>query len=251
MTRILITAPLRQEPKIFCEYQESLDRLRIPDGCEVDRFFVVNDCPEVIPYIRGAEYVVRDNGNEYRKTGNDHLWSLENMLRMGDLRNETIQRALAWNYDAWFSVDTDLVVHPDTLETLIKADKDIVSEIFWTRAPSGRYWCNAWDCDQSSGFLQEWKTPGLYRCGMTGALTLVKRHVLEAGVSYERIPNIMQALRGEDRHFCVRAACLGFEMWIDSHCPARHLYTEDEYNKWMEVKAHAGGGETGAKSDRG
>ena len=30
--RILITAPLKQEPKIFTEYQESLDRLIIPEG---------------------------------------------------------------------------------------------------------------------------------------------------------------------------------------------------------------------------
>jgi hypothetical protein len=60
---------------------------------------------------------------------------------------------------------------------------------------------------------------------MTGALTLVKRKVFEAGVDYTPIPNIYTALRGEDRHFCVRAACAGFELWIDSHCPAEHLYT--------------------------
>ena len=75
--------------------------------------------------------------------------------------------------------------------------------------------------------------PGLYRCGMTGALTLVKRKVLEAGVDYTRIPNIRSALRGEDRHFCVRAACAGFEMWIDTHCPATHLYTRKLYEDYM------------------
>jgi hypothetical protein len=68
---------------------------------------------------------------------------------------------------------------------------------------------------------------------MTGACTLVKRKVFEADVDYTQIPNIYKALRGEDRHFCVRAACAGFEMWVDTHCPATHLYTEDEYNKFM------------------
>ena len=53
--KVLIAAPLRQDPKIFTEYQKGLDSLIIPDGVEVDRYFVVNDCDEVIPYIRGAK----------------------------------------------------------------------------------------------------------------------------------------------------------------------------------------------------
>ena len=52
--KILIAAPLRQELHIFREYQRSLDELKIPEGVTVDRFFVVNDCPEVIPHIRNA-----------------------------------------------------------------------------------------------------------------------------------------------------------------------------------------------------
>ena len=87
--------------------------------------------------------------------------------------------------------------------------------------------------EKRRGMPEEWKKPGLYRCGMTGALTLVKRKVFEAGVSYEKIPNIHTALRGEDRHFCVRAACAGFELWIDSHCPANHLYTRQLYDQYM------------------
>ena len=239
MRRVLITTPLRQDPKVFDEYQEGLDRLEIPEDVEVSRFFVVNNCPEIVPHIRDADYVTRDNPNEYEKTHNDHLWTLNNMLFMGQLRNETIQHALKWGFDYWFSVDSDIVLDPRTLKTLLDADKDIVSEIFWTMAPSGREWCNAWMYDQAAEMPGTWRTPGLYRCGMTGALTLVKREVLEAGVDYTQIPNIVTALRGEDRHFCVRAACAGFELWIDSHCPARHLYTEAEYRKWMEVKANA------------
>ena len=67
---------------------------------------------------------------------------------------------------------------------------------------------------------------------MTGALTLVKRGVFEAGVGYAPIPNIRRALVGEDRHFSVRAACAGFRMYLDTHCPATHLYTEEEYQKF-------------------
>lgn len=233
MKRILITAPLRQDADIFREYQKGLDALQIPEGYEVSRFFVVNDCPEVIPEIRDAEYIIADNSEAYEKTHNDHLWTLSLMWRMAELRNITIRKMLDGGYDYWFSVDTDIVLHPWTLYNLLEADKDIVSEIFWTKAPNGREWCNAWMVDQSAGMREEWKKPGLYRVGMTGACTLVKREVFEAGVDYSRIPNIETALRGEDRHFCVRAACAGFEMWIDSHAPATHLYTRELYEKFM------------------
>ena len=236
MKKILITAPLRQDADVFCEYQKGLDALEVPEGYTVDRFFVVNDCPEVIPEIRDAKYITVETGEVYEKTHNDHLWSLDLMLKMGELRNMTIKEMLEGGYDYWLSVDTDIVLNPWTLYHLIEADKDIVSEIFWTMAPNGREWCNAWMVDQAAGMREEWRKPGLYRVGMTGALTLVKRKVFEAGVDYARIPNIHQALRGEDRHFCVRAAVMGFEMWIDTHAPARHLYTRKLYEEYMREK---------------
>ena len=235
--KILITAPLRQDADVFEEYQKGLDALEVPDGYEVSRFYVVNDCRDIVPFIRDAEYVITDTGEDYQKTENDHLWTLELMRKMSDLRNRTIAEMLLGGYDYWLSIDTDIVVKPETLRTLIEADRDIVSEIFWTQAPNGSYWCNAWMHDQAAGMSADWKKPGLYRVGMTGALTLVKRRVFEAGVDYTPIPNIKTALRGEDRHFCVRAACAGFEMWIDSHCPADHLYTRRVYEQYMKRKA--------------
>ena len=232
MKKILITAPLRQDIFVFQAYQDALDKLEIPEGYEVSRFFVVNGCDEVIPYIRDAEYVRAENDEEYSKTHNDHIWTMDLMWKMGDLRNRTITEMLTGGYDYWLSADTDLILDPWTIYNLVQAEKDIVSEIFWTQAPNGRYWCNAWMADQSAGMTEEWRKPGLYRVGMTGALMMVKRRVFEAGVSYDRIPNINTALRGEDRHFCVRAACAGFELWVDTHSPARHLYTKQLFEEY-------------------
>lgn len=243
MKKILITAPARQELKVFHEYQQSVDNLVVPDGFTLDRFYVINDCPELIPALHtDAHYRVFNTGEAYAKTHNDHIWSDSNMRTMETLRNLTIQYALDNGYDYWFSVDTDLVLHPLTLKTLIEADKDIISEIFWSTSQDVNTWCNAWMCDQGSGMPAEWRNPGLYQCGMTGACTLVKRHVLEAGVSYLHIPNIQRALFGEDRHFCVRAAVHGFELWVDTHYPATHLYTENEYQKYMRTKGVNGNG---------
>lgn len=225
--KVLIAAPLRQEIKIFREYQAGLDRLIVPEGVNVDRYFVVNDCPEVIPEIRGADYDVLDTGDRFQKSDNAHLWTQENLEKMPALRNMTVRRALEGGYDYLFSVDTDIVLHPETLVWLLEADKDIISELFWTNG-----WCNAWMYDQSSGMKAEWVRPGLYRVGMTGACTLMNTKVFMAGVDFSPIPNIRKALWGEDRWFCIRAAVLGFEMWIDTHCPPWHLYSEKEYQNF-------------------
>lgn len=225
--KVLIAAPLRQEIKIFREYQAGLDRLIIPEGVTVDRYFVVNDCPEIIPEIRGAAYDVLDTGDRFQKSNNEHLWTQENLEKMPALRNMTVRRALEGGYDYLFSVDTDIVLHPETLVRLLEADKDIISELFWTNG-----WCNAWMYDQSSGMKAEWVCPGLYQVGMTGACTLMNTKVFMAGADFTPIPNIRKVLWGEDRWFCIRAAVLGFEMWIDTHCPPWHLYSEKEYQNF-------------------
>ena len=231
MIRVLIAAPLRQDPKIFEEYQKGLDGLIIQDGVSVDRFFVVNDCPEVIPYIRDAEVVEinSDNVTMYQ----NHLWTGELVSNMSAYRNMTIRKVLDGGYDYLLSVDTDLVLEEHTLQQLLADDKDCVAGLFWTNG-----WSNAWMYDQAAGYDPQWWEPGLYRVGGTGALFLIKRKVLEAGVDYTPIPNLRKAVFGEDRHFCIRAVCHGFEIWADSHCLPVHLYKAPDYRKFMagEVK---------------
>ena len=227
MIRVLIAAPLRQDPKIFEEYQKGLDSLIIPDGVSVDRFFVVNDCWEVVPYIRDAEHVEvnHDEILMYR----DHFWTKELVSDMSVYRNMTIRKALEGGYDYLLSVDTDLVLEPHTLEYLLKADKDCVAGLFWTNG-----WSNAWLYDQADRNNEpEWGTPGLYQVGGTGALFLIKRKVLEAGVDYTPIPNLRKAVFGEDRHFCIRAICNGFEIWVDNHCQPVHLYKNKQYDDYI------------------
>jgi len=50
-------------------------------------------------------------------------------------------------------------------------------------------------------------------------------------VCYDDIYNL--GFDGEDRFFCVRAACAGLSIWIDTHYPAVHLYRDELYQKYM------------------
>jgi hypothetical protein len=224
--KVLIAAPLRQKPEIFQEYQKGLDSLIIPEGVSVDRFFVVNDCPEVIPLIRDADWI--ENNSENVTMYKNHVWDNVLVSKMSVMRNQTIQRALEGGYDYLLSVDTDLVLEPHTLEVLLGTGKDICAGLFWTNG-----WPNAWKYDQADGYDPEWVKPGTYKVGGTGALILISRKVLEAGVDYTPIPNLRKAIFGEDRHFCIRAVCNGFEIWADSHCLPVHLYKAPDYRNYM------------------
>ena len=230
--KILIAAPLRQDLRIFREYQEGLDRLELPDGVTADRFFVVNDCDEVIPEIRNAEYIVNNSKNV--TIYHNHLWTGELVNKMSEMRNQTIRKALDGGYDYLLSADTDLVLHPKTLKVLLETGKDIVAELFWTNG-----WSNAWAYDQADGYNPAWEKPGLYEVGGTGALILISRKVMEAGVDYTNIPNLRKAVFGEDRHFCIRAVCNGFKIWADNHVNPIHLYTEKAYEEYMRAKGGA------------
>ena len=228
--KILIAAPLRQRPEIFREYQSSLDRLEMPDGVTADRFFVVNDCPAVIPEIRNADYIVNDSENV--TVYQNHLWTKDLVSKMSIMRNQTIQRALDGGYDYLLSADTDLVLHPQTLKVLLESGKDIVAELFWTNG-----WSNAWMYDQAEDNKRpEWYEPGLYEIGGSGALILISRKVLERGVDYTPIPNIRKAVFGEDRHFCIRAVCNGFSIWLDNHAQPFHLYDTKAFQEYMAHK---------------
>lgn len=116
MKRILITAPVRQDADIFREYLKSLGRLELPEGYETETYFVVNNCPEAIREMRECDkWIVKDTETYYQKTDNDHIWTRDNMDSMMRLRNETICYALANGFDYWFSVDSDLILQPETL----------------------------------------------------------------------------------------------------------------------------------------
>ena len=239
--RVLIGGPLRQEPKILKEHLKSLDELNT-DGLQVDRFYVVNDCPEALPLLKKGEFIVKNTGDHYKKTDKTHVWTPQNLDKMSQLRNIVIEVARMRNYDYLLFCDTDLVIHPETLQTLIRTGKDIVAEVFWTKSDPDEpwIWANAWDYDQthtSAESVELWMKPGTYPVGGTGALMLLSRKVLENDkVNYSRIYNIRNALYGEDRWFMIRAAVEGFQLYLNTECPAVHLYRETEYKQFMEER---------------
>lgn len=208
---------------------DSLKRLNKPRG--TDFFFVLNDADNLKPYLGGAPYVEYNTGDHYEKNRLSHYWREPNLVKMPIMRNMLIDKTLSGGYDYLFMVDTDLILQPDTLDMLLAAEKDIIAEIFWTKShpDEQKLWANCWERGQNEQDIETremWKAPGVFRVGGTGACILIHRRVFESGVNYSPIYNL--DLIGEDRFFSVRAVCHGFDLWIDTHRPALHLYREQD-----------------------
>ncbi len=249
--KILIASPVRcSEPwqtEAFKHYLNSIDHLERPAGATIDRLFLLHNSPHLHDVVQegpipgGMQYLADvTTPDQYECTEETHDWKLENILNVTKMRNYLLNFAKQGGYDYYFMVDSDLVLHPKTLVSLIEAGKDIIGECIWTRwTPDAIEAPSAWDFDTYSFLgspeyrMSQWRTPGIYRIGMTGACLLMSKKVMDSRVNYDPIYNL--SLWGEDRAFCVRAACEGLEIWLSTlHRPV-HLYRPSELAKYNEL----------------
>lgn len=252
-TKILIGAPIKQDPAILDLYLRSLARLN-KTGFTVDYCFVDDNNEEasstLLREFQTQNTVALLEGKKstvYSKSQETHLWREELIWNVASFKNQIIQFSLDHGYDYVFFVDSDLILHPTTLLRLVETDKDIVSEVFWTKwKPQSIELPQVWVCDaytlyhkgreeqlssneasvRIQRFIQQLRVPGVYEVGGLGALTLIKRGVFEKGVNFSEIKNI--SFGGEDRHFCIRACAYGFDLFVDTHFPAFHIYRNSD-----------------------
>ncbi len=261
--KILIASPVRQTAPVLREFLQSLESLE-RTTVTTDYLFVDDNEEEAASNML-HEFVLRHEGSlldanvdeadtnqgkgVYNKDEGGHYWRDEQIWRVAGLKNRILAYARDQKYDAVFLIDSDLVLHPRTLEQLVSNRKEIISNIFWTRwQPGTREMPQVWLQDeyalfrkggkrnsgeeaedegtQTDAFLRQLRTPGCYEVGGLGACTLIRRNVLESGISYDQIPNV--SFWGEDRHFCIRAQALGFRLYVDTHFPAYHIYRLSE-----------------------
>lgn len=259
--RILIASPIREKPEILREYADSLLNLN-REGIIADFLFIddninkesVDILHNLIQMLSGT--LMNGNGKPLANVADtQHKWDSDTLLRVSEYRNSILNFAREGDFDGLFFVDSDLLLHPKTLSHLIEQDKDIISEIFWTRwAPSGPLYPQVWLCDnytqyeqgkevalspeqirkKTEDFHSMLKRPGVYKVGGLGGCALINKKALKSNVSYTRIYNLSFA--GEDRHFCVRAAVNGFSMHVDTVYPAYHIYRNSDIYGCKEFK---------------
>lgn len=260
--KVLIGSPVCQKPEILKEFLKSLNELK-KINFEAHYMFIVDnrDAESSELLLRFSEttdnvLIKKVQNDDTYVCDNDAYHCKENLMwKVAGFKNDIIQEALVRDYDYLFLVDSDLVLHPNTVEQLISVKKDIISSIFWTQwEPHSPVVPQVWLWDENiqyeirpgesitiedalvrqHNFIKEMKRPGTYKVGGVGGCILISRKAIRSGVNFSPINNL--SFRGEDKHFCVRAAVLGFELFVDTHYPSYHIHRDSDLDGVIEYK---------------
>ena len=252
---ILIASPIRQKTEILACFLNSLARLdTIPN---VVRYFFLDDnqeqsAKELLKKFQAGH--ARCQLKEappcdtlYTCDQATHRWKESLVWKVASFKDLFLQEAKEGGDDWLFLVDSDLVLHPKTLQNLISLRKQVVSNIFWTKwhedwQPLPQVWMtdryNQFVMETGEKlseeeklarrelFLAQMRIPGTYEVGGLGACTLIHRSAFLLPIHFQKIDNLL--FWGEDRHFCVRAKALGVKLFVDTHYPAYHIYRETD-----------------------
>lgn len=243
---VIVASPVRQDPATLALFLRSLQGLReqTPRFHRPEfRFYDDNTDPESSAMLRAfphAKVVEASKAGDYQRSATTHHWNDAAIERVTAMKNDAL-RISADRVDGvshLFLIDSDVLVPPDTIERLAAAEKDIISNVYWTSWQPGTVpMPQVWEQDLYSmgeGFLERLREPGVYEVGGLGACTLISREAIQQDVSFDRLHNV--SFWGEDRHFCIRGVALGLSLWVDTRGPGMHLYRAsdlEEGERWL------------------
>ena len=245
MKKILITAPVHQNAKIFKEYLWSLNRLEIPEGYEVYKYFYLHNSGNLKKFLSPNEYEIFNDNTKIEESEKTHIWKTQNFNSVSQMRTKALEYARENNFDYIFSVDSDVILHKKTLCDLIEKEKDLIAKIYWTAWNSNTPWNlmpNCYDSRSDDGKIiykdgiEKYKIIGTYEVGVTGAVILISSKIFnEPLINYYPI-KILSTSHWEDYAFCVKCKCFfpDLKIYIDTIHPAKHLYREEDYNNWIK-----------------
>ena len=239
--RILIAAPINEQEKIFKEYLLSLKNLKIPNGYIANKFFILSKDSPLSSYLKENEYCYENNNFSIEKEKGYHNWTEERYLNIAFLRSQLLKKAREENYDYLFTVDSDILLHPNTLSNLLQLNLPIVTEVVWTKTPHGITAIDGefegWGHYKNRTYKTYYE-PGLYEINWGGMITLIHSSIFNIPtIDYMQIPQVFNEYSEDWSFFCkVYAHFPNFKLYMDTKYPGRHLYNENCYNRWIKEK---------------
>lgn len=189
-----------------------------------------------------VNYIVDESPGDFHVTDDNHHWSDDSVHRVARMRQDFMDMAEAGGYDACWFVDSDLILGPRTLETMLDVDAPIVFGVFWTtwkgqKGPLPQVWDT-----HSYGFdwvehphkpgerifptIEAMKRRMEIEVNGGGACTLIR---MEAFGKARYFPPLKgMPWWGEDRDFCTRAQVHGLQMVATGKVQIAHLYTPEQ-----------------------
>jgi hypothetical protein len=210
---------VRDRAWILPRYLEHVKRLDLTD-IQLSSLFMANDCSDDSErLLRAAGFnVITCNGLPTRTAGS--VRGRYSYAHLANLRNRMIEQFLQTDNEYLFSVDTDILMPAHGLRQLLTHQKPICSMLLCNQqGRRGERAHNIMKRDLAGVFrhMLRWEPGALIRVDLTGAVYLIHRSVLEAGVRYADFPS------GEDIPFCLDAQNKGFTLWCDTSLTPVHV----------------------------
>jgi len=229
--KVMIGCPIRDRAWILEDYLKSILNLKFPKE-DIGLCFILNDSTDETEdmliqfanqFINTYDYirVIENNLNQIKDA---RIPSVRQQIysTLSIQRNLLLQKAREEEADYLFSVDSDILFEPETLNKLIACDRDIVSAQIWNDI--GGTYPNVMMYNDK-GKLRHYKNfprDEIFQCDMTGAIYLISKEVLqETDVEYQ------YHMLGEDIFFCERAQENGFEIWCNPLVKCKHIMTKE------------------------
>lgn len=242
--RLLVASVTAADPKVLSAHLSTVRAAASNCDAEVEFLYLIDpSAPHsaalsdvlIQAGVRCAEAAPKQADAHYRVGEQTHEWSTGAFYWLGAQKERLLDHARASNYDAILLVDSDLILAPDTLRSMMAAQKPIVSAVFWTRwQPEQPALPNVWlqhpygfegNGETGADFLRRLENRELVRVRGLGACTLISKEALQK-VSFRPIEGLPShgMWQGEDRHFCLNAERAHVEMWADAWPDIFHCY---------------------------
>lgn len=158
-------------------------------------------------------------------------WSDGAVVALAHWKNEVLSRAAAEGRPWLFITDSDLLLHPTTIERLLECDVPIVTALFWTFADRGAWGPEPAEYPSARPDIEgrmvldtKYKEPGLHPCGWTGGTYMLRGDALSLSAPW--LPGLGW---GEDRWFAEARHAAGLPCYtlnMGEKSPF-HIYTPD------------------------
>jgi len=223
---MMIGSPIQNRQSCLVSYLENIRNLNYPKE-KIHLAFLLNnshdDSYEILKTFRN-EYLkdyrkisiwdvcgLNDDYQDFRAPGRNykHIADARNLwLTMFDSESEYL-----------FSIDSDILVEPETLNKLLSRKKDICSALIWNNhaGPTNLY--NILRKNRSGYYkvIEREFEDDVIEVDVTGACYLINRNVIDSGVRYSH------HTWGEDFGFCIAAQKKGFEIFCDTTQRPYHI----------------------------
>ena len=253
--RILVASVTNREADVLAPHVASILAQALPKNTTIELAYVSDNlAPGALQILHDAgasvaDALPREAPSGYSVSETTHEWGLSDFEWLAREKQRLLEHARDGRYDAIFFVDSDLVLGADTLASLIYAQKDVVSGVFWTRwqpgaPPLPQVWMtHPYEMHgrgvQADEFLRSLEERSLVRVGGLGACTLMRSRVFDKLEWFPLLGGLPSGgmWQGEDRSFCIKAERNHVELWADAWPDIYHQYRPSEVlrlGEWQE-----------------